>query len=75
MIKFKKIARENVFKKTKLLLQIHDELIFEIKNDSSLPLAIKKISNLMANAHLPVISFNTPIVVSIGQGENWDDAH
>ena len=29
----------------------------------------------MANAHLPVISFNTPIVVSVGQGENWDDAH
>ena len=75
MIKFKKIAREDVFKNTKLLLQVHDELIFEIKNDSALPLAIKKISNLMANAHLPVISFNTPIVVSTGQGENWDDAH
>ena len=75
MIKFKKIIKEDVFKNTKLLLQVHDELIFEIKNDSSLPLAIKKISNLMANAHLPVISFNTPIVVSIGQGENWDDAH
>ena len=55
--------------------RVHDELIFEIKNDSSLPLAIKKISNLMANAHLPVISFNTPIVVSTGQGENWDEAH
>ena len=72
---FKKIAKEDVFKNTKLLLQVHDELIFEIKNDSSLPLAIKKISNLMANAHLPLISFNTPIVVSIGQGENWDEAH
>ena len=75
MIKFKKIAKEDVFKNTKLLLQVHDELIFEIKNDLSLPLAIKKISNLMANAHLPVISFNTPIIVSVGQGENWDDAH
>ena len=75
MIKFKKKAKEDVFKNTKLLLQVHDELIFEIKNDSSLPLAIKKISNLMANAHLPVVSFNTPIVVSVGQGENWDDAH
>ncbi len=75
MIKYKKIAKENEFKNTKLLLQVHDELIFEIKNDSLLPLAIDKISNLMTNAHLPVVSFNTPIVVSVGQGKNWDDAH
>ena len=54
---------------------MHDELIFEIKDDSFLPLAIEKISNLMTNAHLPVVTFNTPIVVSVGQGDNWDDAH
>ncbi len=75
MIKYKKIANKEVFKNTKLLLQVHDELIFEIKDDSFLPLAIEKISNLMTNAHLPVVTFNTPIVVSVGQGDNWDDAH
>ncbi len=75
MIKYKKIANEEEFKNTKLLLQVHDELIFEIRNDSLLPKAIKKISNLMTNAHLPLVSFNTPIVVSVGQGLNWDDAH
>ena len=75
MIKYKKIAPEEAFKNTKLLLQVHDELIFEIKDDSSLPLAIEKISNLMTNAHFPIISFNTPIIVSVGKGNNWDDAH
>ncbi len=75
MIKYKKIAHKEEFQNTKLLLQVHDELIFEIRNDSSLPLVIKKISNLMTNAHLPILSFNTPIVVSVGQGLNWDDAH
>ena len=59
----------------KILLQIHDELIFEIKNDSNYPKAINKITNLMSNAHLPVISFNIPIEVSVGQGSNWDEAH
>ena len=75
MIKYKKVANEKEFINTKLLLQVHDELIFEIKDDLYLPLAIKKISNLMTNAHLPLVSFNTPIVVSVGQGTNWDDAH
>ena len=38
-------------------------------------IAINKITNLMSNAHLPVISFNIPIEVSVGQGSNWDEAH
>ncbi len=75
MIKYKNMSKDIEFKNTKILLQVHDELIFEIKNDSSFPLAVKKISHLMANAHLPLVSFNTPIVVSVGKGKNWDEAH
>ncbi len=75
MIKYYKISKEKEFENTRLLLQVHDELIFEIKNDSNYPKAINKITNLMSNAHLPVISFNIPIEVSVGQGNNWDEAH
>ena len=75
MIKYYKISNEKEFKNTKLLLQVHDELIFEIKNDSNLQIVINKITDLMSNAHLPIVSFNTPIVVSVGQGNNWDEAH
>ncbi|OUV83225.1 MAG: DNA polymerase I [Rickettsiales bacterium TMED131] len=75
MIKYHKISNDKIFNDTKLLLQVHDELIFEIKNDSNLPLAINKITKLMANANLPIINFSTPIEVSLGKGDNWDEAH
>lgn len=75
MIKYYKASKGKEFENTNLVLQVHDELIFEIKNDAKLPLAIQKISDIMSKAHLPVISFNTPIEVSIGKGDNWDEAH
>ena len=75
MIKYYKASKDKEFENTNLLLQVHDELIFEIKNDIKLPLAVKKIRDIMSKAHLPVISFNTPIEVSVGQGNNWDEAH
>ena len=75
MIKYYKICKKKEFKNTKLLLQVHDELIFEIKNDSNFQLAINKIISLMSNAHIPIVKFNTPIEVSVGHGNNWDEAH
>ena len=49
--------------------------IDEIKNDSNFHNAINKITTLMSNAHLPIITFSTPIKVSVGYGNNWDEAH
>ena len=49
--------------------KIHDELIFEIKDDLNLQLIIDQITNIMSKAHLPIISFDTPIEVSVvGKG-------
>ncbi|MDC1060312.1 DNA polymerase I [Alphaproteobacteria bacterium] len=58
----------------KILLQVHDELIFEIdktnKDDS-----IDKIKNVMENIHLDFKDFEVPLLVDYGFGDNWGDAH
>jgi len=54
----------------RLLLQVHDELIFEIKEDLVDDLA-PKIQRLMEK----VIHLNVPLVVDMGRGDNWDEAH
>lgn len=54
----------------RLLLQVHDELIFEIKEELVEELA-PKIQRLMER----VIHLNVPLVVDLGIGNNWDEAH
>ncbi len=53
-----------------LLLSIHDELLFEIENDR-IDEAREIIEQCMENA----IETNVPIVVSIGIGPDWNEAH
>jgi DNA polymerase-1 len=56
--------------KTKLLLQVHDELVFDVPLDE-IELLQAKLPGLMCNfAELKV-----PLVVSIGIGDNWEEAH
>ena len=54
----------------RMLLQVHDELVFEIPEHEIQPtsLALKK---LMEN----ILTLKVPLVVGIGVGNNWDEAH
>jgi DNA polymerase-1 len=72
-----KIAMINIFNelnkrkaKTKMVLQVHDELLFDAHKDEvdELRPVIKK---LMETA----IPLKVPIVVDTGVGDNWLDAH
>ncbi|PPR49606.1 MAG: DNA polymerase I [Alphaproteobacteria bacterium MarineAlpha5_Bin5] len=58
----------------KMLLQVHDELIFEVNekdiNESSI--IIKKI---MENAHLQYKDFTVPLTVDYGIGNTWGESH
>lgn len=56
--------------KAPMILQVHDELVFEVAKvhvDS----AVEKIRSLMENC----VSLAVPLVVSVGVGSNWDEAH
>ena len=53
-----------------MLLQVHDELIFESPNDE-LDLVIPIIKKEMESA----IETQVPLVVEVGMGKNWLEAH
>jgi DNA polymerase-1 len=74
LIKLAMIAVENWLEKeqlkTKLLLQVHDELVFDVPFDE-IDLLQAKLPDLMCN----VAQLKVPLVVSIGIGDNWEEAH
>jgi DNA polymerase-1 len=53
-----------------LVMQVHDELVFEVREDF-LPQAIAAIREHMSGA----AQLRVPLKVEIGQGLNWDEAH
>lgn len=54
----------------KMLLQVHDELVFELPSQEALQ-AKHEITQLMQNA----AKLDVPILVHAGIGDNWDEAH
>ena len=54
----------------RMIMQVHDELVFEVARDHVEPVAAV-ISRTMSEA----AELRVPLVVDIGRGENWDEAH
>ena len=75
MIKVEKALNDKSNYKGKMLLQIHDELIFEVPNDE-----IEKTINVIKKSMLDVSDsdhhkFSVPLTVDISSGNNWGEAH
>jgi DNA polymerase-1 len=58
----------------RMLLQVHDELLFEVAEDAVTPL-IAAAREIMEGAAAPAIHLTVPITVDAGQGANWAEAH
>ncbi|MEE2691059.1 MAG: DNA polymerase I [Pseudomonadota bacterium] len=58
----------------KMLLQVHDELIFEAPKAEADKVG-ETVSAVMAKAHLPALDISVPLVVEARAGRNWDEAH
>ena len=58
----------------RLLLQVHDELVFEVPEDKSDAL-INIVVPTMQNAHKPAIDISVPLLVEANAAKNWNDAH
>ena len=58
----------------KMLLQVHDELIFEVQKDA-VDETIATVRNVMENASEPAVKISLPLSVDAGQGANWAEAH
>ena len=83
IIKLAMIAVDEVLPKddAKLLLQVHDELVFEVDTDKAHDIG-NLIKTAMQNALTDTakklgwaVDFAVPLVVEIGIGENWEQAH
>jgi len=58
----------------KMLLQVHDELVFEVP-DGSEEEAAAVIKQVMAKAAEPALSLDVPLDVEVGWGAHWGEAH
>ncbi|UNF43836.1 DNA polymerase I [Bartonella krasnovii] len=58
----------------KMLLQVHDELIFEVPEEESKK-TMDVVKNVMENATMPVLSLSVPLEVKVMTAQNWDEAH
>jgi len=58
----------------RMLLQVHDELVFELP-EADVEAASIVINNVMANAATPYIDISVPLGVDIGTGKTWGQAH
>ena len=75
MIKLEKELNIKDNQKTKMLLQIHDELIFETPKDQ-----VKRISKIIVEKMSSVAksdqhSFSIPLTVDLNTGDNWGALH
>jgi DNA polymerase-1 len=60
--------------KARMLLQVHDELVFEVPNKEIDTLA-KIAQQVMEKAALPAVHLSVPLTVDARAAENWDAAH
>jgi DNA polymerase-1 len=58
----------------RMLLQVHDELVFEVP-DGQEDAAAEVIKSVMANAAEPAINLDVPLDVEVGWGAHWGEAH
>ena len=72
-----KIAMINIHKrlvaenwKSKMLLQVHDELVFDVYNDE-----LEKIQPMIKSEMENAFKLEVPLIVDLGLGKNWLEAH
>ncbi|MBA4781799.1 MAG: DNA polymerase I [Rhizobiales bacterium] len=57
-----------------MLLQVHDELIFELP-EGEVDATIRLVRDVMENATMPALALSVPLAVDARAADNWDEAH
>ena len=60
--------------KVQMLMQVHDELVFELP-EGDVEAASAVIRSAMSGAAEPAVKLSVPLDVDIGTGKSWDEAH
>jgi DNA polymerase-1 len=74
MIRMPHALEKARLKGTRMLLQVHDELVFEAKQDE-IDKALKIIMGVMEKAAEPAVQLIVPIHVDAKAADNWEAAH
>ena len=69
MIRINKRMQEKPYK-SKMLLQVHDELLFDVHKDE-----VEEITNLVKTEMQNAMPLNVPVIAEAGTGKNWLEAH
>jgi DNA polymerase-1 len=54
----------------KMIMQVHDELVFEVKDE-----AVKDFTAEVCTLMGQAMTLDVPLLVEAGVGDNWDEAH
>jgi DNA polymerase-1 len=74
IIKRAMIDLDRVIEKSKLdihmIMQVHDELVFEVADN-----IVEQASDIITNSMVSAAELAVPLLVDVGIGSNWDEAH
>lgn len=68
------LEQHNLTGKAKMLLTVHDELLFEVE-ESVADKTGEVVKKVMESASLPTLQLSIPLTVDVGQGSSWGEAH
>ena len=74
MVRMEPALTEAGLPRVKMLLQVHDELVFELP-EQDVAAARPVIERVMADAAMPAVALSVPLGVEIGVGPDWGAAH
>ncbi|WP_379548823.1 DNA polymerase I [Qipengyuania sp. DSG2-2] len=74
MVRMLPALRDAGLSDVRMLLQVHDELVFELP-EGDIAAASPVIERVMAEAALPSVDLSVPLGIEIGTGASWDAAH
>ena len=74
MIRMPRALQEAGLGDVRMLLQVHDELIFEVK-DTDIDDTLKTVVKVMENSAMPAKALSVPLKVDAKAADNWEAAH
>ena len=74
MVRMEPVLADAGLSQVKMLLQVHDELVFELP-EGDVEAATPVIREVMATAAAPAVELSVPLQIDIGTGHSWGAAH
>ena len=68
------LARHDLDTRARMLLTVHDELLFEV-DVAVVDQTAEVVKTVMESACLPALQLSVPLTVDVGQGRSWGEAH